>query len=112
MGGPEKVSYRVDVDDLVLDDLQSGCTWYEDQHEGLGERFAAAFFSCLDEIAEHPFACPRYLGAGADLRHTLIEDFPYAVYFRVVGQCVIVSIVFHGSRDPATLRRGLRRRSP
>ena len=112
MGGKEKVSYQVVVDDLVLEDLQSGCTWYEEQQEGLGERFAAAFCSCLDEIAEHPFARPPYLGAGADLRHTLIEDFPYAAYFRVVGQGVIVSMVFHGSRDPATLQRGLRRRSP
>lgn len=67
--------------------------WYEEQRPGLGGAFAAAVDTALAGIVRHPLASPRVHG---ETRRALVERFPYAVYFRVIGDELVVLAVMHG----------------
>jgi plasmid stabilization system protein ParE len=68
-----------DIDDAFL--------WYEGQRAGLGH----------DGIAEHPL---RYPVIRRNTRRALLRRFPYAIYYRVYGDVIVVVACMHGRRDP------------
>ena len=72
--------------------------WYEDQHEGLGVEFIDHVQRVLDSISENPL---RYPIVFKDFREGLVSKFPFAVYYRVKRDRVVVVSIFHCSRDPA-----------
>jgi plasmid stabilization system protein ParE len=85
-------------------DVWSGRTWYEEKLAGLGEDFLRVFYACSDELTQNPLAYPK---VHRDFRRLLLRRFPYAIYFRVEGETVVVLGVFHCARDPRRLRREL-----
>jgi len=82
-----------DIDDAFL--------WYERQRPGLGHDFLTAAQAAIDAIAEHPF---RYLIVRRDTRRALIRRFPYAIYYRIYGDVVVVVACMHGRRSPRRWR--------
>lgn len=85
----------------AADDVRASFDWYEGQRRGLGSRFLDAVSDAVVRIAEAPHAHPtQYRG----LRRILVERFPYAIYYRIYPDQVSVVAVFHGKRDPQTLR--------
>ena len=60
------------------------------EQRGLGLEFLDQLRTTYDQIAA---------------RRALLRRFPYAVYFAVEGDLVIVLAVLHGSRDPAEWQR-------
>lgn len=72
--------------------------WYEDQRLGLGQDFISEVQGVLDNIAANPH---RYPVVFKDIREGLVSEFPYCVYYRVKADRIIVTAVFHTSRDPA-----------
>lgn len=79
-----------DIDDAYL--------WYETQSAGLGSEFLAAAQAVVDAIAEDPLKYPVVL---RDTRRTLLKRFPYAIYFRVYGDVIVVVACMHGRRNPS-----------
>ena len=73
--------------------------WYEERRSGLGEEFAACVEVALGQIRRRPEAYPRIHG---NIRRLLTRRFPYAVFYMVEPERVVVLAVFHSSRDPAT----------
>ena len=71
--------------------------WYEAQRPGLGGTFAAAVDRVLAGIVHNPLAYPRVHG---ETRRALIQRFPYAVYFQVIADELVVLAVMHGRRLP------------
>jgi plasmid stabilization system protein ParE len=78
-----------DVDDAFL--------WYEVQRPGLGHEFLASADALIAAIAEHPL---RYPVIRRDTRRALMRRFPYAMYFRIYGELVVVVACMHGRRNP------------
>jgi plasmid stabilization system protein ParE len=78
-------------------ELLDARAWYEGQRVGLGATFAAAVETTLTAILQDPLAYPRVKG---DTRRALVPRFPYAVYFRTIGDEIIVLAVMHGRRLP------------
>ena len=70
--------------------------WYEGRRHGLGGEFRAALEETVDRIVSNPFMYPRVRG---ETRRAVLERFPYAVYFRVTGEDIVVLAV-HGRQDP------------
>ncbi len=91
----------------VEDDVVAGFAWYEAKAPGLGEEFIRAFYRCVDDVPDHPLSYPRVHG---DIRRCLLRRFPYATYFTVEGDDVIVAGLFHCARDPRTVGEELHRR--
>ena len=78
-------------------ELLDARAWYEGERVGLGAIFATAVETTVTAILENPLAYPRMKG---DTRRALVRRFPYAVYFRPIGDEIIVLAVMHGRRLP------------
>jgi plasmid stabilization system protein ParE len=61
------------------------------------DRFVDALAEAVSVISEYPHAFPRVHG---DTRRAVLRRFPYAVYYRITPDAVIVLAV-HGRQDPA-----------
>ena len=70
--------------------------WYAARQASLGERFSEELGATVARIVERPVAFPRVRG---EIRRAVLRRFPYAVYFRVDGNIIVVLAV-HGRQDP------------
>jgi len=91
----------------VETDVRNGRRWYEDKAPGLGEEFLRVFYACCEELTRSPQV---YARVHRDFHRRLLRRFPYAIYFRIQGDLVLVFGLFHCARDPRRLRRELRDR--
>ena len=83
--------------------------WYEEQLEGLAERFLDALDERFDAIRTHPMHY-GYINEdeSTTFRDVMLRRFPYRVVFRVHGEIVVVIAVFHASLDPEKLKARLK----
>lgn len=88
----------------ALADLWAARTWYEGQRGGLGDEFAAAVAGAVDSVGSHPFAYPVVY---RETRRVLIRRFPNGLYYRHLGEVVIVIAVLHVALDPVQRFRRL-----
>ena len=87
-----QVVFRPQAEDEVLEARE----WYETRRSGLGKEFAQAVDETISRIIENPRAYPR---AYKQTRRAVLSRFPYAVYYRIAGQEIVVQAV-HGRQDP------------
>lgn len=91
----------------VEDDAVTGYSWYEEKAHGCGEDFLRIFYTCLDQIELNPFQYPKvYL----EFRRNLLRKFPYAIYYEIERDVIIVFGLFHCARNPQTIRSRLKER--
>ncbi len=98
------LSVRVKIVPAALGDLAEGASFYEVQQAGLGGYFLDSLFADIDSLALYGGTHPKRSGAHRMLGRT----FPYAVYYNVIGDTVVVKAVLDCRRDPAWIRRKLR----
>ena len=75
--------------------------WYESRRPGLGKEFGQALDVLVTRIADGPLAFPRVYN---ETRRAVLSRFPYAVYFRVAEEAVVV-LAIHGRQHPSRWRR-------
>jgi plasmid stabilization system protein ParE len=92
------VSRRVAFRRAARAEYARAVRWYNRQRPGLGDEFEAEVEAALSAVANQPELYPT---AGGDVRVAPVHRFPYAVYYRVRSDLVVVIAVFHQSRDPA-----------
>ncbi len=86
------------------DDIRDAATWYNKKRDGLGKRFTAN----VREIVRHVKQNPAAFNVRYDKVSTAVLDiFPYMIHFTIdeANKTVIVSAVFHTSRDPELWRK-------
>lgn len=93
----------------VEGDVMAAYEWYEDKAVGLGAEFLRVFYAHAAALRRAPLICPK---VHLDFHRGLLRRFPYAVYFRIEGNSVIVYGVFHCARNPASVNAsiGVRRK--
>jgi toxin ParE1/3/4 len=72
--------------------------WYEARGSGLGDTFLRELGQMLRVVEEHPLRFPIVY---RDVRRALTQQFPYAIWFRIRDELVVVLAVLHQARDPA-----------
>ena len=82
---------------LAEADLVSARDWYDRQRAGLGSAFLFSIEEVFERISRTPEISPV---VHRDLRRALIQRFPYAVYYRIEGDEVVVLGIFHAARAP------------
>ena len=82
-------------------DVEDAFLWYESQRSGLGDEFLDELSLVLCAIAEHPF---RFPVLHRDTRRALLHRFPYALFYRVLDERIIIVACMHGKRNPAHWR--------
>jgi len=83
---------------IAQDEADKAAHWYEGKCAGLGADFLAEVQRVLDLISGQPDRYPIVLG---DTREAPLARFPYCVYYRERPGRVVVTAVFHTSRDPS-----------
>ena len=103
----EEMSYSLSFRPEVEVDVITSYFWYEDKAKGLGEEFLRVFYACAVDIPHNPLL---YRKVYKDFRRRLLRRFPYAIYFRIEEQQVVVFGLFHCARSPAAAKRELQDR--
>jgi len=83
----------------------NGYWFYEKQSAGIGEYFLDTLFSDIDSLIINAGIHPVHF----ETYHRLLSKrFPFAVYYRVVGESVLIYAVLDCRRNPAWLRDKLK----
>jgi plasmid stabilization system protein ParE len=80
--------------------------WYEDECPGLGKEFAREVYQALERALIQPEIFRKVRGRARKIRLKRFKA--YSIYFAVKDDVFSVMAVFHGSRNPAELRRRLK----
>jgi plasmid stabilization system protein ParE len=95
-------AYRLVAQPRADLDIAAAYQWYEDERSGLGRQFLEELRAAYDRIGEDPL---RYQQLESGIRRALLRRFPYAIYFAVESEIVVVLAVLHVSRNPAEWQR-------
>jgi hypothetical protein len=101
------MTFKVIAEAVAKREWNEAVDWYEAQEVGEGWRFDDALQAFLQTLKHRP---ERFrLAARLTHKAKLPEPWPYSVYFAINTECREVKIlaVWHGSRNPAELRRRL-----
>lgn len=99
------MDFEIELHPSVFADLDETYGWYEEQRAGLGAEFIQMFSAVLPILRRNPAAYTVWF---REVRHVMMKRFPYAVYFRIEAQKVVIFRVYHSSRRRRDLRRSLR----
>ncbi|MHB8859321.1 MAG: type II toxin-antitoxin system RelE/ParE family toxin [Thermoleophilia bacterium] len=79
-------------------DVEDAFLWYESQRSGLGDEFLDELSLVLSAINENPI---RFPVLHRDTRRALLHRFPYALFYRVLHEKIIIVACMHGKRNPS-----------
>lgn len=87
----------------ALEDLAAGRQFYDRQQKGVGEYFFDSLFTEIDSLVLYAGIHRIQFG----YHRLLARRFPYAIYYRVVGDEAVVHRVLDCRRDPKSICRAL-----
>jgi len=93
----KEVIYRPEA----VADVEEACAWYERQRVGLGAEFLASLEAAEDAVRATPLA---YQLHRRDTRRYRLRRFPYQLFYRVLGEDIVIVACFHVRRSPHRLR--------
>jgi len=91
------MNYEVRVRRAAAGDIEDAAVWYEMQRVGLGGEFIDEVEQALEKIAGDP---AKYRVLYRDTRRTILQRFPFGLFYRVEQQVIVVVAVMHSSRHP------------
>jgi plasmid stabilization system protein ParE len=94
--------YAIEAAPAVEADVEAAFDWYEGEEPELGFEFLAELRAAYHRIVDYPFG---YQDLRSGIRRALTRRFPYAVYFSVEGETIVIVAVLSTARDPAEWQR-------
>lgn len=94
---------RIKILSAAESDLEEGHRFYELQADGLGSYFLDTLYSDIDSLAYYAGSHRVVLG----YHRLLSKRFPFAVYYRVADDEVIVFAILDCRRNPSWVRKKL-----
>jgi plasmid stabilization system protein ParE len=82
-------------------ELLEARAWYDAERPGLGTAFLTEIRSAVSLLRQMPQAFPV---VHPPIRRLLLKRFPYALYFFLDEEAVVVTALVHGRRDPEVWR--------
>jgi plasmid stabilization system protein ParE len=102
------MSFRVVIEDEAEREFAEAVDFYDEREPGVGQRFAQELRAFFKTVCDNP---ERFRFASRLTRKArLPKPWPYSVYFVMKRETseVIISTIWHGSRNPTELRRRLK----
>ncbi len=90
--------YRIQILRKAKEDMQKSFEWYNEQQDGLGERFILSTIKTMHLITSDPLH--YQIRFSKNFRFALVKDFPFLVVFKVKGDSIVINSVFHTSKNP------------
>lgn len=78
-------------------DIFDACLWYQEQSIGLGMEFLMCLDAAILSVERHPKIYPI---VHENYRRALVRRFPYAIFFEIDAEQIVVYSIFHCSQDP------------
>jgi len=75
--------------------IRSAIRWYQNQDSDLPLRFSAELDTALARVAKNPYQFPII---NNEIQRALMKRFPYAIYFIVHPEAVLIASVLHQRR--------------
>ena len=95
------MTYNLSFLPEVEDDLIVGYLWYEEKALGLGDEFLRTFYARANELSHNSLL---YQKVYSDFRRSLLRRFPYAIYYRLEEDTVVVFGLFHYAINPKNIQ--------
>jgi plasmid stabilization system protein ParE len=90
-------------------DVAKAYSWYAKERESLGRQFMQRVDEAVEQISEN---ATLYAPLIDDVRRVLLKQFPFALWYRVEKDAIVIACL-HGKRDrPASIRRALENPEP
>jgi hypothetical protein len=96
---------RLLVLDAARDDLIAGFDFYEAREQGIGDHFLACLYSDVESLRIFGGIHRRVY---KNLQRSLSKRFPFAIYYTVENDAVIVRAILDCRRNPSWIRSRLR----
>jgi toxin ParE1/3/4 len=77
-------------------DIKRAANWYQSQQAGLEEDFLAEMYDALERASFNPRHFPR-VRTRPEVRRTLLDHFPYRIFFLLYPNRIFVFRVLHSS---------------
>jgi toxin ParE1/3/4 len=78
-------------------DIEDAVAWYQSLNPGLDTEFTRALEACFWSMRRNPDLYPV---AQKNVRRALLRKFPYAVFYFVFDETIVILACFHMRRDP------------
>ncbi len=91
------MTYQIIVRPEATREVQDAFDWYEEKSEGLGLEFLRAAEACMAGVQRNPRAFPAVHN---EVHRALLRKFPYALFYIIKEESIIVLACFHAKRDP------------
>jgi len=95
------MTYTVIFKPAATEEAAEAYLWYEEQDEALAVDFKQSVDEIVSAITQFPESYPVVY---KNLRRALTRRFPYAVFYSVEANRIIVHAVSHVRRDPKEWR--------
>jgi hypothetical protein len=96
---------KIKILSSAVEDLHTGRLFYEKQTEGLGAYFFDSLFSDIDSLVLYAGIHQKVF----DYHRLLSKRFPYAVYYKIDENLVVVWRILDLRRHPDKIRKALNR---
>lgn len=96
------MTHPITIRRIAEREIDEAVRWYDNQRDGLGDELLDSLNQTLARLRAYPLA---YAVAHRDIRRVMLKTFPFAVYFRMRGNSVIVIGFLRGNRKPSLWRR-------
>lgn len=80
------------------DDLINGHDFYQQQQAGIGDYFLDSLFADIDSLLIYQGVHPVVFN---DYRRMLARHFPFAIYYRIEAQDIVIYAVLDTRKKPA-----------
>jgi plasmid stabilization system protein ParE len=83
-------------------EITNAALWYHEQSSAIRDSFLTAVDQALQAIEQRPLLYQRIY---KQVRRLVLREFPYALFYTVSSQDVVVIACLHCSRDPKLWRK-------
>ncbi len=93
--------FAIRISPAAARDAEVAAQWYNRERTGLGRRFLAEVKRVSKRIREAPLQLPP---VDEGVRRALLRTFPYAIFFSIEANVIVVVAVVHLHRRPDAWR--------
>ncbi|MBS1664230.1 MAG: type II toxin-antitoxin system RelE/ParE family toxin [Bacteroidetes bacterium] len=100
------MAYKIFISEAAKDDTEIAFNYYEDQREGLGEKFLEELEKRYNDLSTSPHNY-GFIDDRALIRDIKIERFPYVIIFEIIDDSIQIYSVFCTYQHPKRILRKL-----
>ncbi len=93
---------QIQISQLAESDISQATLWYSDKNKKLGLDYLNLLNSKFNQISINPLQFPV---VHKEIRRALLQKYPYAIYFKIETDCILILAVLHTFRNPNILKK-------